>query len=70
MLSFDTSPRYKTACGGFIKDPSRYSSAEFHGEQIYFCTRACLDVFLKDPEPFMASEIEHPLDESENFEAN
>ena len=63
MLISDTSPRYKTACGGFIKDPSRYPSAEFHGEQIYFCTQACLDVFLKDPEPFMAGEIEHPLED-------
>ena len=63
MLTSDTSPLHKTACGGFIKDPSRYPSAEFHDEQIYFCTQACLDVFLKDPEPFMAGEIEHPLED-------
>ncbi|MBI5935781.1 MAG: YHS domain-containing protein [Chloroflexi bacterium] len=66
MINFDQSPRYKTACGGFIKDPTRYPSAEFHGETIYFCTQACLAVFLKNPEPFMAGEIEHPLDEDEN----
>jgi len=65
MLSFDQSPRYKTACGGFVKDSSRYPSAEFHGDTIYFCTRACLRAFLENPEPFMAGEIEHPLDEVE-----
>lgn len=63
MLTFDHSPQYKTACGGFIKDSSRYPSAEFHGETIFFCTQACLDVFLKDPEPFMAGDVEHPLNE-------
>lgn len=68
MLITDQSPRYKTACGGFIKDPSRYPSAEFHGETFYFCTKACLKVFLQNPEPFMAGEIEHPLDEDENVE--
>ncbi len=34
--------------------------AEYRGERIYFCTQACLDVFLLDPDPFMAGEIEHP----------
>ena len=70
MITFDQSPRYKTACGGFIKDPSRYPSAEFHGETIYFCTQACLRVFLENPEPFMAGDVEHPLDEDENAESN
>jgi len=34
----------------------------YHGEEIYFCTQACLEVFLLNPEPFMAGEIEHPLE--------
>ena len=38
-------PEHKTACGGKIKDPSKYPSAEYRGEKIYFCTQACLEVF-------------------------
>ena len=30
-----------TACGGRLKDPSRYPSALYHGERVYFCSRAC-----------------------------
>lgn len=30
---------------------------------IYFCTLVCLRVFEQDPDPFMAGEVEHPLDE-------
>jgi len=56
-------PEYKTACGGTIKDPMKYSSAEYHGETIYFCTRACLQVFKEDPDAFMAGEVEHPTEE-------
>ncbi len=52
-----------TVCGGKIKDPERYPSAIFRGERVYFCTRACLQVFESDPERFMAGEIEHPADE-------
>lgn len=55
----------KTACGGKLKDPSRYPSAGYRGETIYFCTRACLRVFERDPDPFMAGEIEHPIHEDE-----
>ena len=58
-------PEYKTACGGVIKDPTNYPSAFYHGERIYFCTRACLRVFEQDPDPFMADEVEHPLEEDE-----
>jgi len=54
---------YKTACGGTLKDPTNYPSAMYLGERIYFCTRACLRVFEQDPDPFMAGEVEHPLDE-------
>jgi len=61
-----TNPHDKTAvtaCGGEINDPEKYPSASFHGEQIFFCTLACLRAFESDPEKFMAGEIEHPLDE-------
>lgn len=50
----------QTACGGKIKDTSKYPSADYRGEQIYFCTQACLDMFLLNPDPFMAGEVEHP----------
>lgn len=53
-------PKFITACGGKIKDPSKYPSAEYCGERIYFCTQTCLDVFLLNPDPFMAGNIEHP----------
>ncbi|MBI5932687.1 MAG: YHS domain-containing protein [Chloroflexi bacterium] len=56
-------PEFKTACGGKIKDTSKYPSADYRGEQIYFCTRACLRVFENDPDAFMASDVEHPLEE-------
>lgn len=58
-----TPPEYKTACGGTIKDPSKYPSAEYRGEVIYFCTRACLRVFKEDADAFMAGEVEHPTEE-------
>ncbi len=51
---------YKTACGGAIKNPSSYPSAEYRGERVYFCTRACLRAFEQNPEAFMAGEVEHP----------
>ncbi len=56
-------PEFKTVCGGKIKDPSKYPSAEYRGERIYFCTRACLRVFEQDPDPFMAGEVKHPTEE-------
>jgi YHS domain-containing protein len=62
--STDTSLiEYKTACGGVIKDPSNYPNAEYRGERVYFCTRACLRVFEQDPDAFMSGEREHPLEE-------
>ncbi|MCL4273118.1 MAG: hypothetical protein KJZ77_04545 [Anaerolineales bacterium] len=54
-------PKFLTACGGQIKDPSMYPSAEHRGEIVFFCTQACLDAFLLDPDPFMAGEVEHPV---------
>jgi len=56
-------PEYKTACDGVIKDPAKYPSAEYHGERIYFCTKACLSAFEKNPDAFMSGEVEHPLDD-------
>lgn len=49
-----------TACGGKIIQPERYISGEHNGETVYFCSAACYQVFLKDPDRFMAGEIEHP----------
>jgi len=55
----------KSACGGALKDPSKYPNALFNGERVYFCTNACLKAFLSAPEAFMAGEIEHPLEDDE-----
>ena len=49
-----------TACGGKMKDPSKYPTAAYKGQTIYFCTEACLQAFYTDPDGFMAGEIEHP----------
>jgi YHS domain-containing protein len=54
---------FKTACDGLIKDPSQYPSAEYRGERVYFCTKACLHAFELAPDDFMAGKIEHPLDD-------
>ncbi len=53
----------KTVCGGKLKDAAAYPRAVYRGEQVYFCTRACLRAFEEDPDAFMAGEIEHPLDD-------
>lgn len=55
----------KTACGGKIKDTAGFPSAIYEGQQIYFCTRACLRAFEKDQERFMAGEIKHPIHEDD-----
>jgi len=52
---------FKTACGGKIKDTSKFPRAFYRGERIYFCTQACLDAFLLDPDPFMSGAVKHPL---------
>ena len=59
-------PEYKTACGGRLKAPTNYPSAMYRGEPIYFCTRACLRAFERDPDPFMTGEVEHPIHESDS----
>jgi len=51
-----------TACGGKIKDPSLYPTAEFKGGTVYFCTEACRLAFHVDPDRFMTGELEHPPD--------
>lgn len=51
---------YLTACGGKIQDPSKYPACDHKGRTIYFCTEACLQAFLTDPDGFMAGEVEHP----------
>ena len=56
------SSQHKTACGGTISDPENFQSAVYRGEQVYFCTLACLKGFQEDPDAFMAGEIEHPID--------
>ena len=56
------SPLARTACGGLLDHPEDFPSAMYRGERVYFCTTACLQVFEQNPDPFMAGEIEHPVD--------
>ena len=58
----DQSPPAKAACGGLLDRPENFPSAMYRGERVYFCTMACLQVFTRNPDPFMAGEIEHPID--------
>ena len=53
----------KTACGGKLKDTAGYPSAVYRGEEVYFCTRACLHAFEQNPDLFMAGEIDHPIND-------
>lgn len=63
MTENASSPEYKTACGGTIEDAASHPSADYRGERVYFCTRACLRVFEQDPDAFMTGDVEHPLEE-------
>jgi YHS domain-containing protein len=63
MTQTEPEPVYKTACGGKLQNPENYPSGTYRGERIFFCTRACLRVFEQDPDPFMAGEVEHPVEE-------
>ena len=49
-----------SVCGGKLEEPEKYPSAEYQGKRVYFCTLACLRAFEKDPDKFIAGEIEHP----------
>jgi len=59
-MNDNQTPVMETACGGKIKDPSKYPTAIYNGKIIYFCTDACLKAFYTDPDGFMQGEIEHP----------
>jgi YHS domain-containing protein len=52
----------KTACGGLVDNPEAFASAVYRGERVYFCMLACLRAFEENPDPFMAGEVEHPVD--------
>jgi YHS domain-containing protein len=52
-----------TACGGNLKDPTNYPNATYHGEMVYFCTRARLHAFDQDPDVFIAGRAKHPIEE-------
>ena len=56
----------RTVCGGVISNPDSYPSALHHGQRVYFGLRACLRAFESDPDRFMAGEIEHPAEESDD----
>jgi YHS domain-containing protein len=53
----------KTVCGGDMSDPRLFPSADYRGQRVYFCTRACLRAFQDGPDRFMRGEIEHPKEE-------
>ncbi len=57
---------FHTACGEVIKDPYTYPSAEYRGERVYFCSRACLRAFEQNPDAFMAGKVEHPVETDED----
>lgn len=60
----------KTVWGGTLREPSKYPSAMYGNETVYFCTRACLREFEKNPQGFIAGEIEHPLEDDDLEENN
>jgi len=53
-------PTILSACGGKLKEPENYPSADHKGKRVYFCTHACLRAFESDPDGFMNGEVEHP----------
>ncbi len=50
------------ACGGVIKFSEDTPWAVYRGAVVAFCTPACKREFEKDPDPFMAGEILHPVE--------
>jgi len=48
-----TGQRFHTVCKRvFHADSTYFPLAKYHGEIVYFCTEACLNAFLADPERF------------------
>ncbi len=64
-LSPASTPEILTVCGGRVEDPGRTPSAVHRGRRLYFCNRACLEAFQKEPDRFLAGEIPHPTSEDE-----
>jgi len=50
-----------TACGGVLREPSKYPSREYNGIRLYFCNEDCLREFERNPDAFMEGEIVHPI---------
>lgn len=59
-----STPLRKTICGGVIAGWKATITAEYRGEQIYFCRLSCLRVYETDPDRFVRGEIEHPQEET------
>ena len=51
----------KTVCGGVLENPGNYPSSNYKGEIVFFYTEGCFKAYEKDPDSFIAGEIEHPL---------
>ncbi len=62
-MSQEDDGKVETVCGGRTTLTRDTPRAEYRGETVYFCTRACLRAFLQAPDPFMGGEVEHPDDE-------
>lgn len=47
-------PRFVTLCGRKFSDadPAYFPHLEYRGRTIYFCTEACREAFLADPDVF------------------
>lgn len=58
-----SNPMLETVCGSAIQEPDKYPSSLYRGEVVYFCTGVCLRAFERDPDRFIAGEIEHPEDD-------
>ncbi len=43
----------KTCCGGDL--PTKEVKTTYNGKRLYFCDTACLNLFIKNPERFLAS---------------
>jgi len=49
-----------TTCRGKLGDTRRHPSAMYRREEIFSCTQACRGVVEQDPDPVVASDVEHP----------